>query len=145
MKNLPPKDELEDACARWGFRGAAIEYGVGEWTIIRWLRSMDATPERRSHETSKGNTRIYDYDQYEDLARQQLTAQQIAQEMGCNEVTVYYMARVTGVRYASKKDIAKSRHDQIIRLRQQNMLQREIAAEVGCSIGTVRRVLQAVS
>ena len=33
----PPMDELEDACARWGWDGAAIEYSVDVATIMRWL------------------------------------------------------------------------------------------------------------
>ena len=39
MTTRPPKDELEDACARWGWDGAAEEYEVDEATIIRWLRA----------------------------------------------------------------------------------------------------------
>ena len=39
LADAPPLDELEDACARWGFDGAAEEYEVSEETIREWLRA----------------------------------------------------------------------------------------------------------
>lgn len=39
LAGAPPLDELEDACARWGFDGAAEEYEVTEETIRDWLRA----------------------------------------------------------------------------------------------------------
>ena len=36
---MPPLDELEDACARWGLDGAAEEYEVSEVRICAWLRA----------------------------------------------------------------------------------------------------------
>lgn len=36
---MPPLNELEDACARWGLDGAAEEYDVTEAQICAWLRA----------------------------------------------------------------------------------------------------------
>ena len=47
VAGAPPLDELEDACARWGFEGAAEEYDVSEETVREWLRAYGELSEGR--------------------------------------------------------------------------------------------------
>lgn len=47
LDGAPPLDELEDACARWGFDGAAEEYDVSEETVREWLRAYGEMSEGR--------------------------------------------------------------------------------------------------
>ncbi len=47
LEGAPPLDELEDACARWGFSGAAEEYDVSEETVREWLRAYGELSEGR--------------------------------------------------------------------------------------------------
>ena len=47
LEGAPPLDELEDACARWGFDGAAEEYDVSEETVREWLRAYGEMSEGR--------------------------------------------------------------------------------------------------
>jgi hypothetical protein len=47
VAGAPPLDELEDACARWGFDGAAEEYDVSEETVREWLRAYGELSEGR--------------------------------------------------------------------------------------------------
>lgn len=47
VEGAPPLDELEDACARWGFDGAAEEYDVSEETVREWLRAYGEMSEGR--------------------------------------------------------------------------------------------------
>ena len=48
VADAPPLAELEDACARWGFDGAAEEYEVTEERVREWLRAYGELSEGKA-------------------------------------------------------------------------------------------------
>ena len=90
----PPKDELEDACARWGWNGAAEEYGVDRATIVRWLRESDMTKAARKGDT----TTIYDHAEIVRLyVDDVLSCAEVANRVGCDRSLVGHVIRARGI------------------------------------------------
>ena len=97
----PPKEELEDASARWGWDGAAEEYEVDEATIIRWLREgeMAVRPGRvaKAKPTpaakSPGRPRKHDHELIKALYEIHQSIRIVADCIGCSESVVSHATR----------------------------------------------------
>ncbi len=88
----PPKDELEDACARWGWDGAAEEYEVDRATIVRWLREVDmlgeSTRGRKRKPKPAPKRRRIDDDEAAMLYMQHRSTRVVARIMGYDQKAV---------------------------------------------------------
>jgi hypothetical protein len=108
----PPKDELEDACARWGWDGAAEEYGVDRATIVRWLRESDMHGEStrgrkpKAPKPKRKRKRI-DHEEVLRLYAEHKSSPVVANMMGCNATTVRRILERHGVkRKANAMDVS---------------------------------------
>lgn len=114
----PPKDELEDACARWGWNGAAEEYGVDRATIVRWLRESEMEGETQRGPKLKpkakvlarkaGRPRQYDHDKIRILYGIHRSTRVVAELVGCNESLVARLAPPQEIQWCPMSALAKA-------------------------------------